>query len=414
MPVGPVPFALSVHHFINSVGADAGFASIIGLAIVILLWFAQARETASLREHAAEAAQRIQQLEARIVHLTRGQPAAAPRPQAPAVTPAPAGARVEAGVGASVGAGAVAAGIASASARPALSPVPPGAPAGVGAPALTAATRLIPADAPAAEPEQEPVPVGVPAEAEVPAAAPVPASAPSESWSPSNTDSFVTPPPATAAAGANGAAHERGTAAAVSDPPPRVQLRSSTPPPRRPVPPPPPPRGPAPQRSGASRGLIAVLGVLLIGAVVAVLLIATSSGGTPKNASKTQTSNAPAAGHKSKHKSAPAFSPATVTVSVLNGTSITNLAHRVGQTLATMGYKEGTIATAADQTHTTTVVEYEPGHRSNAVHVATSLKLTGSSVQPIDPTTQQVACPPPGTCTATVVVTVGTDLGNTT
>ncbi len=43
---------ISVHHFINSVGADAGFAAIIGLAILVLLYFAQARETAKLREHA--------------------------------------------------------------------------------------------------------------------------------------------------------------------------------------------------------------------------------------------------------------------------------------------------------------------------------------------------------------------------
>ena len=36
-----IPFAFSVHHFITSVGADAGFAAIIGLAILVLLYFAQ-------------------------------------------------------------------------------------------------------------------------------------------------------------------------------------------------------------------------------------------------------------------------------------------------------------------------------------------------------------------------------------
>ena len=46
-PMASIPFALSVHHFINSVGADAGFAAIIGLAILVLLYFAQARETAN-------------------------------------------------------------------------------------------------------------------------------------------------------------------------------------------------------------------------------------------------------------------------------------------------------------------------------------------------------------------------------
>src|ERR1700760_2791631 len=67
------PLALSVHHFVNSVGADAGFAAIIGLAILVLLYFAQARETANLREQAYESAQRVAQLEARLTSLARQQ-----------------------------------------------------------------------------------------------------------------------------------------------------------------------------------------------------------------------------------------------------------------------------------------------------------------------------------------------------
>ncbi|MBV8220940.1 MAG: hypothetical protein JO325_20955, partial [Solirubrobacterales bacterium] len=44
-----IPFALSVHHFISSVGADAGFAAFIAVALLVLLYFSQARETANLR-----------------------------------------------------------------------------------------------------------------------------------------------------------------------------------------------------------------------------------------------------------------------------------------------------------------------------------------------------------------------------
>jgi hypothetical protein len=72
-----LPLALSVHHFVNSVGADAGFAAIIGLAILVLLYFAQARETANLREQAYEAGQRVAQLEARLTSLARQQAAGA-------------------------------------------------------------------------------------------------------------------------------------------------------------------------------------------------------------------------------------------------------------------------------------------------------------------------------------------------
>jgi hypothetical protein len=70
------------------------------------------------------------------------------------------------------------------------------------------------------------------------------------------------------------------------------------------------------------------------------------------------------------------------------------------------------VATATDQTHTTTQVAYLPGFRNVALKVAASLKLSPGSVQPIDPATQAVACPPPAPCTANVVVTVGTDLAS--
>src|SRR5437660_804405 len=102
--MGSIPFAFSVHHFINSVGADAGFAAIIGLALLALLYFAQARETATLREEARESAHRVQELEARLSQLSRAQP------------PAPADASGAAGAPSSTAAG-----------RPA--PPPPGIPA---------------------------------------------------------------------------------------------------------------------------------------------------------------------------------------------------------------------------------------------------------------------------------------------
>src|SRR3981081_4607226 len=111
--MGSVPFAFSVHHFINSVGSVAGFASIIGLAVLVLLYFAHARETASLREQAYEAAQRIQQLEGRLTQLSRmpapPQPVPAPAPlwAAPGGRPAPS--PVPVGAGAAVGAGVAAA-----------------------------------------------------------------------------------------------------------------------------------------------------------------------------------------------------------------------------------------------------------------------------------------------------------------
>jgi hypothetical protein len=56
-------------------------------------------------------------------------------------------------------------------------------------------------------------------------------------------------------------------------------------------------------------------------------------------------------------------------------------------------------------------VAYFPGtaNRNDALHVARTLNLKPSVVQPIDSTTEQVACSGSAVC-ANVVVTVGADL----
>src|SRR5438105_5545759 len=125
--MGPVPFAFSIHHFINSVGADAGFASIIGLAILVLLYFSQARESASLRDQANESAQRVAQLEARIAGLARAQAAPAPAPLAAQAGASPSVAALANRVPAAT-AGAATASPGRPHAPPAL-PFAPGAPA---------------------------------------------------------------------------------------------------------------------------------------------------------------------------------------------------------------------------------------------------------------------------------------------
>jgi 3-oxoacyl-(acyl-carrier-protein) synthase len=99
-----------------------------------------------------------------------------------------------------------------------------------------------------------------------------------------------------------------------------------------------------------------------------------------------------------------------VVVAVLNGTPQAGLARRISGQLTADGYKQGTVATASDSTRTATVIAYLPGHRAEALSVATSLKLGSASVQPVDQPTQAIACPPPAACRATVIVTVGADL----
>jgi hypothetical protein len=173
---------------------------------------------------------------------------------------------------------------------------------------------------------------------------------------------------------------------------------------------PPPLRGPAPRRSSAGRRFGLLIGALGIVAVIAVLLIATSGGSSTHTSSQAaRTTNAPTGGRSS---SGGAFSPSSVTVAVLNGTATNELAHQVAAKLAAVGYKEGAIKTGSNQTESATVVAYLPGakNRTDAMHVASALRLGAASVQPVDQSTQQVACPPPSACTANVVVTVGADL----
>jgi hypothetical protein len=157
------------------------------------------------------------------------------------------------------------------------------------------------------------------------------------------------------------------------------------------------------------------LSLLGIVAVVVVLLIVTSSGGSSSQSSSTTAQNARAAAtRRARTQRAAPLTPASVTVAVLNGTSISNLAHDVGQRLSAAGFKDGNLATAADQTETATVVGYLPGHKPAALLVAKSLKLGPASVQPVDQSNRTVACPASSTpCAAQVVVTVGSDLAST-
>jgi hypothetical protein len=172
-----------------------------------------------------------------------------------------------------------------------------------------------------------------------------------------------------------------------------------------------PPLSPPPQRrSRFGQGFLLLAGMLVIvGGLAALVLVTAGSDNGQRSSTGTATSNAPGS---TRAKSG--FDAAKVTVSVLNGTATNELAHTIAARLARAGYKEGTIATAANQTETTTKVAYLPGstNRADALHVASALKLSRSSVEPIDQSTQQVACPSSAACTANVVVTVGADLAN--
>jgi hypothetical protein len=414
-----IPYALSITHFINSVGAKAGFASIIGLALLVLLFFTQSRETANLRRRADEAEQQLYQLQLYIDHLSRQrtQHAAAPAPAqttgAPVAAP-PAAALALAGASRAIP------GEQAAPAGGGVATLIPAAPAGVGAPALSSATRLIPLT----EPDE----------------ISIRALRPSTNGDGENhvSDATVaTPPPApapsTAAGGGNGVARPpvpvpMPTMAATTEPapPPRIALpRQQQRPPGRPPTGPPPPRrgGQGPSGRRISPVFVILAGVLLAAVVAVVLIFVTGSNNSSSSKSSSSAASAPASSTSAvrgskrggKRKAATTtVTPSAVTVQVLNGTSTNNLAHDVAAKLTTAGYKASGTLNAAETGVTSTIVGYTASNaRVDALAVAKSLDLGPASVQAVSQGDRVKVCGSTTACTTQVIVTAGDDLAQT-
>ena len=374
-----ISFAVSVHHFISSVGADAGFAALIAVALLILLYFSQARETATLRHRADEAGQRVQELEGQLAALADHVAALPAEISVHAVAPRPAYAYAGAHVPAPCG---------RRRHRPTF---PPAAPAGVGAPALAAATKLIP-DPVRPAGQHEPATVGLidrPAGAGT-AVRGAPAGhrrrrqrvlgPPAWPLRPRFSVRHALRPAARHDLAQDRHEHLRGVHPGLRGGGLAVAARDDV------------------LRTGARRTrtgtVLMVLAALLgVGAVVAGVIIVTNLHNS-SSASKSSVTSSSAASHRTTTP-LPAVVPSTVTVSVLNGTDTSELARTVSDKLATSGYKKGYVGNYGNsQTKTSSVVAYMRGDKRDAAAVAAALKLPPTSVQPIDTTTQQIACPP--------------------
>ncbi|HTU98029.1 MAG TPA: LytR C-terminal domain-containing protein [Solirubrobacteraceae bacterium] len=414
-----IPYALSITHFINTVGAKAGFAAIIGLALLVLLFFTQSRETANLRRRADEAEQQLYQLQLYVDHLSRQrtQHAAAPAPAQTVSAPV-----------AAPPAAALAARAAASRAIPGeqeaegggVATLIPAAPAGVGAPALSSATRLIP--------------LTDPDEISIRSLRP---STNGDGDNHVSENTVATPPPApppSTAAGGNGTA--RGPApvpmptlgpVTEAAPPPRIALpRQQQRPPARPPMGPPPPRRGGQGSSGRriSPVFFVLAGVLVVAVVAVVLIFVTGSGNSGSashsssaaaSASSSQTNSAQRGknGHKRK-TGATTVTPSDVTVQVLNGTSTDQLAHNVAAKLTGVGYKASGTQNASETGVTSTIVGYTTsGARADALAVAKSLDLGPASVQGVSQGDRAKVCGTTTACTTQVIVTAGADLAQT-
>jgi hypothetical protein len=363
---------------IQDVGAYAGFAAVVGLAVLAALYFSQARDVRRLREWAGRAPERAaeQTAAARVATPEQAaQEASRPAPTG-AVRPIPA-------------------------AKPAAGAKPPPAPAG----------KPAEGEKPAAPGAAPPVPVTAaagagPAAAAGPAPA-TPAGAPAKEGPAKET--LATP-----AEGPDGAPPAPAPAGPTPATPP---ARPSTPPPVLPVRQAPPARSPAataasqstavlPASSARTRdrararsasgglsaryvGLIAA-GVIVIGgaAVFGISQLGGDDGGETAAEREAQEAQAP-------------VNPSTVTVSVLNGTTVPGLAAQIGDEVESAGFQRGNVANALDQQRTTSTVLYSEGADREAKLVAKRLSI--ATVEPIDPDSAALGG------NASVVVIVGAD-----
>ncbi len=370
-----IPFALSIHNFIHNVGSDAGFAAIIGLALVVILFFAHARETSNLRDQLDAAQERIDSLERQAQQLSYQQQRATAAAAAPAaavdpatgvmIAPRPVGMRTAAAT--AVGAGAVTA----VAPRPAgirrTAASIPVAQEGVGAPSLGSATRLIP------DPDLPEAVTGGVAAGAVPGAV---ATAPNGS--------------AAGPAAPNGSG---GTAARTVPAAGGYSGSMLNEPPRR-------------------RGWLIAIGGALVAAVVVIALVVVlgSSGGN----SATHTGTGAQHQTDTKKDKAPVVDPSQYRVAVLNGTAVQGLAADVFKVIGAKGFHQGAITNAATQTETQTMVYYvKSSDKAAAEKVAQTLGLPDSRVHAATaPVIQSCATNTANvktSCNASVVVSVGSD-----
>lgn len=428
--------ALSLSSSFTKVGAIVAFAVLVGIAVMSLLFFSQARELKRLREWAEaepeRAAEREQRLSAAVALRIQRATAQMARPVESA-RPAQAGAQPPAAQNAPVAAAASAVGVATRVAQdaPALALLPaapaiiatgkanpePAAPAMAKQPEPVVDAQ-VPTAAPVEEPSEERVPVMAAAAAAEPAVGTL-VEAPARAPSPpppvpapaGRSDSGAPPAPRRAAPSSRESAETPARRTPQrspegSQPPRRTGARRT-----RNGPPPGPPF--LREERTPSRLPLLLVGVGVV-AVVILLVVVFSSGGSSPSASKsnaslssslsstvTQQSTSTSSTATHSREAPPATSPSETHVVVLNATETAGLAHRLSTNLQQGGYTLSQALAGKPAGHSTSVVQYAVGHRADARQVAQALSI--SQVAPLEAATAALSSG------ATVVVIAGAD-----
>jgi hypothetical protein len=363
--------AVSAGDTIVKFGAYAGFAAIVGLAVMSMLYFAQAREVKRLREWAGRAPERDAELAQRV--QSEAQRRVVATPMAPATTAAQQ---------------AEAARTAAAAALYAKVPAPPPPPAPLVGPPGQLARPVVPGA----------VPGSLPAQAAAPATTPAPG-ATTPAPAPGSVPGAVTPAAAAAAAApasafANGAGGQDTHESAAAKPDPLEGFDDDD------------------DEGGFSPGRTSVI----VGSAVAAVLVAVvlmvalnQGGGSPSKPNELGVVTQPAVASPASPAAGGTSTGATTAVdrrgtrvAVLNGTTQTGLARAVADQVEKARFTIAATATNADQAVPTTTVSYRDGNQRAAQVVAQVLGIDRASVQPVDANASVAA-------DADVVVIVGAD-----
>jgi hypothetical protein len=458
--------ALEVSDKIQTVGAFAGFAAILGLAVLSVLYFGQAREIKRLREWAGRAPERAAEMQDRV--STDASRRVVAQPIAPA--------RPAATQPATAGAAAAAAGGAAAAAKTAPAPMPGVAaktPPPVGAPTLAGRTEPVPGEAtevkpgeaakPAADGTDQPTVLqpsvgdgaasagaaaasGAPAAPAGGAAASGAAAAPAGGAAPGGAPAAPAggaAPSGTPAAPAGGAAPSGAPAAPPASGTPAAPAGgtpgAASPPPSAPATPaggraPAPaarPEAAVPLRStraareapaaseaaassssspaGATIAIVAAVGAIVV-AVVLVVTGVIGGGDEPATKRNVIVPTAPEPGTPTTGSStATPLNRAKVSVVVLNGTVVGGLAAEASGKLGDNGYQLAAQGNRGDATVPKTLVLYAPGQARAARDVRKVLRV--GTLGELDAGTEVVAqnFVKPAGAKPDVVVTLGAD-----
>ncbi len=408
---------------VQEIGSYAGLASVVGLAVLSALYFSQARDVKRLREWAGRAPERAEQgtppLPGRVVAQPQQQPASTPVPTPPPVpgrpvtpakpAPTPAAAPATAAAAATGAAAATAQQTKTATdgdeaksdGEPAKPDGGPAKPA-TATPATPAAADAKPAngsDKPAEGAEDKPAedkdeqPAAAPAaSAEAPAKAAAPAPPPTPAPAPA---SAATP------AAARGPGPPKPPPSQTRFPRPGVTSRHS-----------PQETAILPPREGKRDGMsaryiaIGLVGLLVLGgaAIFGVTQLTgggDDDGGTGTSQTASDDSGSSDGQSQPKQRNGGAVKPGSVTVAVLNGTTVPGLAATLSDEVGAAGFKVGTITNFSDQQLAESVVQYAPGHEAEARAVSRRLGITQR--EPVNPSSQALAGD------ATVIVIAGAD-----